>query len=149
MSSLSSQRGSGRFRRACLLRMVAACPTLYVTRLCANYYKSFPGHLAFTPSNSANRRRSSKYATSERAAREEEYAPSEQGRRARGQGAARTASERYVRSPTTGRRAAGRVTASRRLGLARARRLARSALLTEVPERVARHYFRPAGRRGA
>ena len=55
--------------------MVAACPTLYVTRLCANYYKSFPGHLAFTPSNSANRRRSSKYATSERA----EYAASEHG----------------------------------------------------------------------
>src|SRR3974390_191235 len=32
MSSLSSQRGSGRLRHACLLRMVAACPTLYLTR---------------------------------------------------------------------------------------------------------------------
>jgi hypothetical protein len=36
--------------------------------------ETFPGHCAFTPSNSANRQRSSKYATSERAG----YAASEQ-----------------------------------------------------------------------
>jgi hypothetical protein len=37
--------------------------------------ETFPGHSAFTPSNSVKWRRSSKYATSER----DEYATSEQG----------------------------------------------------------------------
>ena len=54
---------------ACLLlRMVAACPILYLTRLCANYRRTFPGHRAFTPSNSAKSQGSSEYAGSERAA---------------------------------------------------------------------------------
>ena len=44
---------------------------------------TFPGHPAFTPSNSAIWQRSSKYATSERP----EYAPSEHGARDRSAGA--------------------------------------------------------------
>jgi hypothetical protein len=51
-----------------MLRMVAACPTLYLTRLCANYVENFPGHRVFTPSNSVEWRRCSEYAASERTA---------------------------------------------------------------------------------
>ena len=39
--------------------------------------ETFPGHCAFTPSNSANRQRSSKYATSERAGLRRERTPLE------------------------------------------------------------------------